>query len=107
MRKVFVAAMGIAAVLTAPAALAAKPIPIHFIYQKAGATVAAFQSDRDLCANRAQRPRYMPVGTNGGWMTREHPSSTVFLNCMKDKGYTLTNKDGWDTGVMWTLPLRS
>jgi hypothetical protein len=45
-----------------------------------------------------------PMG-HGRWNFIETPSSTVFLNCMAEKGYTLA-KDGWDTGVLWTLPYR-
>lgn len=97
-------AVCVAAVLTLPGAWANVRTPIHFIYTKAGATNAQFQADRDACRNDAVKTRWLPW-SDGHWFTRDTPSSTVFLNCMAERGYTLA-RNGWDTGVMWSLPNR-
>jgi hypothetical protein len=104
MRKMSVAVACIAGVLSIQALLASPSTPIHFIYAKQGATYAQFQSDTDVCARHAKRPHYYPLG-RGQWATNDRPSSTVFLNCMAQTGYTL-DKNGWDTGVLWILPYR-
>jgi hypothetical protein len=77
--------------------------PIHFIYAKTGATYEQFQSARDDCAKEAKRHFLQNLGLNY-YLWR--PSSTAFLKCMVDRGYTLDNAlgpKGWDTGVLWTL----
>ncbi len=80
------------------AAVRPKQVEFHWIYVKQGATYEQFQSDRDVCAGHAKRPRYVDG-------VEYSPSSTVFLNCMSDRGYQLS-KNGWDTGVLWTKPYR-
>lgn len=102
MRKTFVATACVALALSAQLSSASKPVPIHFIYAKPGATYEQFQSDRDVCNHHAQRPHYYWGGYGGHYMVDERPSSTVFLNCMAGKGYTLA-REGWDTGVLWNL----
>lgn len=100
MRKIPAAAICIACVLSLQGSSASTPI--HFIYLRTGATEAQFQSDRDLCHHNAVKTRWYTFG-HARWSFSETPSSTVFLNCMAEKGYTLS-KDGWDTGVLWVLP---
>jgi hypothetical protein len=102
MRKLSVAVVGIAWALSLQASSASTPIAIHFIYAKPGASYDQFQGDRDVCARQAKRPHYQP-GMDGRYFVEDWPSSTVFLNCMAKNGYAMT-KDGWDTGVLWTLP---
>ncbi|MEJ0025448.1 MAG: hypothetical protein WDN01_05410 [Rhizomicrobium sp.] len=101
MRAIPVAVVCVAGLLSVPSLAST---PIHFIYSKPGATPEQFQSDRDVCARDAKRTRYYPWG-RGHWAERKYPSSTVFLNCMDDRGYTLS-RSGWDTGVLWILPFR-
>ncbi|MEJ0043024.1 MAG: hypothetical protein WDM81_12825 [Rhizomicrobium sp.] len=102
MRKIAVGC--VAGMLSIQVSAASVQTPIHFIYEKPGATPAQFQSDRDVCAHRATRTRYAPLG-RARWIDVNRPSSTIFLNCMDDRGYTLS-KTGWDTGVLWVLPYR-
>ena len=97
-----ITAVGIAGALFLQASAASAPIPIHFVYEKPGATYEQFQSDRDVCARHATRPHYWTVG-EGRYYVDDWPRSTVFLNCMAQRGYALS-KSGWDTGVLWTLP---
>jgi len=104
MRKISVAVVCVAGVLSIQGLSASTRTPIHFIYSNPGATYDQFRSDRDVCAHQAKRPHYWAVG-NGEWLTNDRPSSTVFLRCMDEKGYALA-KDGWDTGVLWVLPYR-
>jgi hypothetical protein len=103
MRNIFLAAASVTAALFALPSFASTPTPIHFIYAETG-TQQQFQNDRDDCAQDAKKLRLNPLG-RGQWQDRPYPSSTVFLRCMADKGYTLS-KEGWDTGVLWTLPFR-
>ncbi len=91
-----------ALVVCGPSSSASTRTPIHFIYSNPNATYAEFQSDRDTCHRQAAKPRWEPLGI-AGWHPVDRPSSTKFLNCMAEKGYTLA-KNGWDTGVLWTLP---
>ncbi len=105
MRKISAAVVCIAGMLCVQGSFASTPTPIHFIYAKPGATAEQFQSDRDACAHDAKRTRYTPWG-RGGWVEINWPSSTIFLGCMDDRGYTLTKTGTWDTGVLWVLPFR-
>ncbi len=104
MHKLSIAVACVAGLLSVQATSAAVRTPIHFIYTKAGATQAQFQADRDACRHDATKTRWFPWA-EGHWTSRDVPSSTVFLNCMAERGYTLA-RNGWDTGVMWTLPRR-
>jgi len=103
MRKISVAAFCVASVLSLQNSEASTPI--HFLYSNPNATYDRFQSDRDQCAGHATRTRWYAMGNDARWYATDKPSSTIFLNCMADKGYTLA-KNGWDTGVLWVLPYR-
>lgn len=99
MRKISAAVLCIMSVLSSSSAgVRPNQIAFHWIYVKQGATFEQFQSDRDACTQSAKRPRY----ANG---IEYSPSSSVFLNCMTDRGYSLS-KEGWDTGVLWTKSYR-
>lgn len=89
---------GLMSVQASSAAVRPKQVEFHWIYVKQDATYGQFKNDTGECATFAKRPRYA-----GG--IEYSPSSTVFLNCMQERGYTLA-KDGWDTGVLWTKPYR-
>jgi len=89
---------GLLSLQASNAAVRPKQIEYHWIYVKDGATYGQFKSDTGECATYAKRPRYA-----GG--IDYSPSSTVFLNCMQERGYTLA-KQGWDTGVLWTKTYR-
>jgi len=102
MYKLSIVAACLAAVFSLQGAGAAARTPIHFIYTKAGATYQQFKSDTDECAGHAKRTHWFPWH-DGRWNFSDNPSSTIFLNCMAEKGYALA-KNGWDTGILWYLP---
>ena len=98
MRNTTIAIASVIGALSVQVSLASPSVSIHFIYTKAGGTYEQFQNDRDVCVKSAKSGMGYNVGQHY-FVWRDRPSSTVFLNCMAAKGYTIS-RTGWDTGVL-------